>query len=151
MKSLENLAGTGQLIAEPTSAEEIAGFLQRADEQLKDARTVTLSAASRFSLAYDAAHACALVALRAHGYRPGRGLGHRMVVFATLPHTVDSPAAEWAALVRYHTKRNSTEYAGLVNASQAEARDLIQLTGALQERLREWLAAHHPELLPERS
>ena len=62
MKSLENLAGTGQLIAEPTSAAEIAGFLQRADEQLKDARTATLSAASRFSLAYDAAHACALAA-----------------------------------------------------------------------------------------
>jgi hypothetical protein len=144
MQALENLAGTGQLIAEPTSVEEVSGFLLRAQEQLDDARTATLSPASRFSLAYDAAHAFALVALRAHGYRPGRGLGHRLVVFTTLPHTVASPAAEWAALVRYHTKRNSTEYAGLVNASQAEARDLVQLTGALRDRLRTWLAAHHP-------
>lgn len=151
MQALENLVGTGQLIAEPTSVEEVSGFLLRAQEQLDDARTATLSPASRFSLAYDAAHAFALVALRAHGYRPGRGLGHRLVVFTTLPHTVASPAAEWAALVRYHTKRNSTEYAGLVNASQAEARDLVQLTGALRDRLRAWLAAHHPGLLPERS
>ena len=40
-----------------------------------------------------------------------------MVVFSTLVHTVASPAAECAALVRYHTKRNSSEYAALVNAS----------------------------------
>ena len=151
MQALENLVGTGQLIAEPTSVEEVSGFLLRAEEQLNDARTATLSPASRFSLAYDAAHAFALVALRANGYRPGRGLGHRMVVFTTLPHTVGSPAAEWAALVRYHTKRNSTEYAGLVSASQAEARDLIELAGALRERVHGWLTNQRPELRPGRS
>ena len=142
MQALKNLAGTGQPIPEPTSVEEVSGFLLRAEQQLVDASTASLSAASRFSLAYDAAHACALAALRAHGYRPGRGLGHRMVVFSRLPHTVASPAAEWAALVRYHTKRNSSEYAGLVNASDAEARDLIEVTSSLRDRVRAWLSAH---------
>jgi hypothetical protein len=150
MQALENLAGTGQLIPEPTSVEEISGFLMRAEQQLIDARTASLSAASRFSLAYDAAHAFALAALRLHGYRPGRGLGHRMVVFSTLPHTVASPATEWAALVRYHTKRNSSEYAGLVNASEAEARDLIQVTGSLRDRVRAWLAANRTDFLPNK-
>ena len=84
---------------------------------------------------------------RVQGYRPGRGLGHRMVVFSTLVHTVASPAAECAALVRYHTKRNSSEYAGLVNASEAEARDLIEVTGSLRDRVRAWLGAHRPDLL----
>lgn len=147
MRALENLAATGQLISEPTSVEEISGFLIRAEQQLIDARTATLSAASRFSLAYDAAHALALIALRAHGYRPGRGLGHRMVVFSTLVHTVALPAAQCAALVRYHTKRNSSEYAGLVNASEAEARDLIELTSSLRDRVSAWLGAHRPDLL----
>lgn len=150
MQALENLAGTGQLILEPTSVEEISGFLMRAEQQLIDARTASLSAASRFSLAYDAAHALALVALRVHGYRPGRGLGHRMVVFSTLVHTVASPAAEWTALVRYHTKRNSSEYAGLVNVSEAEARDLIQVTMSLRDRVRAWIGAHRPDLLPNK-
>ena len=150
MQALENLAGTGQLISEPTSVEEISGFLMRAEQQLVDARTASLSAASRFSLAYDAAHAFALIALRVHGYRPGRGLGHRMVVFSTLVHTVASPAAECAALVRYHTKRNSSEYAGLVNASEAEARDLIEATRSLRDRVRAWLGAHRPDLVPNR-
>ncbi len=43
------------------------------------------------------------------------------------------PAAEWAALVRYHTKCNSSEYAGPVNASESEARDLIEVTSALRD------------------
>ena len=149
MQELENLTGTGQLIPEPTSVEEISGFLMRAEQQLADARTASLSATSRFSLAYDAAHALALIALRAHGFRPGRGLGHRVIVFATLVHTVGSPAAESAALVRYHTKRNSSEYAGLMNASDAEARDLIELTSELRDRVRAWLCANRPDLLPE--
>jgi hypothetical protein len=145
--ALENLAGTGQLIAEPTSIGEISGFLMRAEQQLVDARTASLSVTSRFSLAYDAAHAFALVALRAHGYRPGRGLGHRVILFSTLVHTVGSPAAECAALVRYHTKRNSSEYAGLMNATETEARDLIEVTSCLRDRVRAWLGAHRPDLL----
>lgn len=149
MQALENLAGTGQLTPEPTSVEEISGFLMRAGQQLDDARTTSLSAPSRFSLAYDAAHAFALVALRAHGYRPGRGLGHRMVVFSTLAHTVASPATEWAALVRYHTKRNSSEYAGLVNATESEARDLIAVTSSLRDRVRAWLSTNRPNLLQD--
>ena len=123
------------------------GYLCRGDFWIPHARTASLSVASRFSLAYDAAHAFAPVALRVHGYRPGRGLGHRMVVFSTLVHTVASPAAECAALLRYHTKRNSSEYAGLVNASEAEARDLIEVTRSLRDRVRAWLGAHRPDLL----
>ena len=42
MQALENLAGTGQLIPEPTSVEEITGLLYRAEQQLADARTTTL-------------------------------------------------------------------------------------------------------------
>ncbi len=123
----------------------------RAEQQLVDARTASLSVASRFSLAYDAPHAFALIALRVHGYRPGRGLGHRMVVFSTLAHTVASPAAHCAALVRYHTKRNASEYAGLVNVSEAEARDLIELTGSLRDSVRAWLSAHQPDLLSRKN
>ncbi len=73
-----------------------------------------------------------------------------MVVFSTLVHTIASPAAEHTALMRYHTKRNSSEYAGLVNASEAETRDLIDMTGSLRDRLRAWLSAHRPDLLTKK-
>ena len=39
MQALENLASTGQIVPEPTSVEEISGFLMRAEQQLIDART----------------------------------------------------------------------------------------------------------------
>ena len=82
MQALEKLAGSGRLIREATSVEEISGFLMRAEQQLADARSASLSVASRFSPAYDAAHAFALIALRymdmhAHqGCRPGSASGH---------------------------------------------------------------------------
>lgn len=48
----------------------------------------TLAIESRFDLAYNAAHALALAALRARGYRSD----NRYVVFQALPHTLGLPA-----------------------------------------------------------
>lgn len=69
-EKLKNLEKVGSLKREPTSREEIQGFLSGAHTYLQDSQNLANSAASRFQLAYSAAHALALVALRAHGYRP---------------------------------------------------------------------------------
>ena len=45
--------------------------------RLKDAESTSNSLYSRFDLAYSAAHALCLAALRHHGYRPSRAL-HRV-------------------------------------------------------------------------
>jgi hypothetical protein len=68
LKALDNLVKTGQLKVEPTAKSELAGFLANAGQALADARISALSSANRFKLAYDAAHALALAAMRAHGY-----------------------------------------------------------------------------------
>ena len=78
--ALDRLVTTGQLKVQPTSKSELAGFLANADQALVDAQIPALSSANRFKLAYDAAHALALAAMRAHGYRPGSGPGHRAIV-----------------------------------------------------------------------
>src|SRR6185312_3881812 len=57
---LENLARAKQLAAEPTSAQEIGRLLKGAEEQLRDGGNASISATSRFTLAYGAAHALAL-------------------------------------------------------------------------------------------
>lgn len=49
--------------------------------RLKDAANATLGLESRFDLAYNAAHALSLAALRWHGYRSE----NRYLVFQTLP------------------------------------------------------------------
>ena len=52
--------------------------------RLRDAQNLELGVESRFDLAYNAAHAYSLAALRWHGYRSG----NRYTVFQCLPHTL---------------------------------------------------------------
>ena len=80
---LENLARLGQLKREPPMVSEIRGLLRSGEARLADAANRALSLESRFDLAYNAAHALALAALRLRGYRSG----NRFLVFQVLPHT----------------------------------------------------------------
>lgn len=105
---LENLVRIGKLKREPSSDEEIAGLLTSAEERLNDAGRVDLSYSSRFDLAYNAAHALALVALRRAGYRSD----NRYLVFQVLTHTVGMAAEKWRILAKAHERRNLAEYEG---------------------------------------
>lgn len=66
---LDNLVRIGQLKAEPPARSEIAGLMRSGLARLADAERAELSLESRFDLAYNAAHALALAALRQRGYR----------------------------------------------------------------------------------
>ncbi|MBI5910342.1 MAG: hypothetical protein HY848_10365 [Betaproteobacteria bacterium] len=68
-KELVNLEHLGKLAPEPGTRGEIAGLLTSGAERLADARNAGLALSSRFDLAYNAAHAFSLAALRWHGYR----------------------------------------------------------------------------------
>ena len=85
--ALDRLVETGQLKVQATSKEDLAGFVANAEQALADAAIPALSSSNRFKLAYDASHALALAAMRAHGYRPGSGPSRREIVFQTLVHT----------------------------------------------------------------
>jgi hypothetical protein len=63
-ESLENLLRSGGLKSEPPDRKECEGLMRSATDRLKDAGSAQLSFASRFDLAYNAAHAIALTALR---------------------------------------------------------------------------------------
>jgi hypothetical protein len=68
---LERLAGPGQpLIAEPPDAAEFEGLKRSGLSRLRDAETPAISLDGRFDLAYGAAHALCLAALRFRGFRP---------------------------------------------------------------------------------
>jgi hypothetical protein len=66
---LDNLVRIGQLKSEPPNRDEFAGLLRSGQLRLEDAANQALSIESRFDLAYNAAHALSLAALRWHGYR----------------------------------------------------------------------------------
>mgnify|MGYP001447805902 CR=1 FL=1 len=74
---LESLARQGgPLAVEPPDDAEIAGLVRSGRLRLADARNPSLSIDSRFDLAYNAAHALSLAALRSRGYRAR----HRYIV-----------------------------------------------------------------------
>ncbi|MDP2824435.1 MAG: hypothetical protein Q8O52_17360 [Sulfuritalea sp.] len=116
---------------EPPADDEIGVYRRKASLYLRDAALDGMSSAGRFMLAYDAAHALAFAALRAKGYRPDSARGHRAVVFQALEVTVGAPKELWIALDRYHTRRNASEYSGMIEASKIEADDLLDLAKRL--------------------
>jgi hypothetical protein len=119
---LANLARIGKLAAEPGAAAEIAGLLRSGRERLQDARNEYLALSSRFDLAYNAAHAFSLAALRWHGYRSD----NRYLVFQALPHTLGLPAPVWRVLAKAHEVRNAAEYEGCLDADLLLLNSLIE-------------------------
>ncbi len=120
--ALENLCGPGKpLAAEPADATEIAGLLRSAHARLADACNLTLSLESRFDLAYNAAHAMCLAALRRTGFRAR----HRYIVFQTLPHTLGLGPEVWRVLAKAHDLRNLAEYEGHVDVEERLVLDVI--------------------------
>ena len=119
---LENLAGTGKaLLAEAPDAVEVAGLLRSGRARLTDARNAALSLESRFDLAYNAAHALCLAALRRHGFRAR----HRYIVFQVLPHTLGLGPEVWRVLAKAHDLRNLAEYEGHVDADARLVMDVV--------------------------
>lgn len=130
-QNLLNLVKTGSLKAEPADPREFAGLLRSGKIRLADAQMTGLSPESRFDLAYNAAHALALAALRSKGFRSE----NRYLVFQSLAHTLDLPAAEWRVLALCHERRNLAEYEGLIEIDQQLLTDLLRITAVLAEKL----------------
>lgn len=110
-QQLDNLVRIGQLKAEPAARAELDGLLRSGAARIKDAENEQLSLESRFDLAYNAAHASSLAALRFHGYRSE----NRFLVFQSLQHTLGLSPPKWRVLDQAHKKRNHVEYEGSVD------------------------------------
>ena len=129
---LERLAGPGKaLAAEPPDAKEFAGLLRSGRVRLKDAEQPSNSLESRFDLAYNAAHALCLAALRRHGFRPG----NRYIVFQVLPHTLGLGPEVWRVLAKCHEICNLGEYEGALDVDERILADLITACHAVASEL----------------
>ena len=90
----------------PPDAKEYAGLKHSGLTRLADPENPGNSLESRFDLAYNAAHALCLAALRRHGFRAV----NRYIVFQVLPHTLGLGPGVWRVLARCHDLRNRGEY-----------------------------------------
>ncbi|MGH8863072.1 MAG: hypothetical protein ACREVZ_00245 [Burkholderiales bacterium] len=130
--AFERLCGPGKpLKEEPPDEAEIAGLRRSALARLNDATNADLALESRFDLAYGAAHAMCVAALRCHGYRAKQ----RYIVFQLLPHTLGLGPKTWRVLTKCHEFRNLAEYEGEMRATEALATELVAICKLLAEKL----------------
>jgi hypothetical protein len=129
---LERLAGPGQpLTAEPPDAAEFEGLKRSGLSRLRDAENPAISLDGRFDLAYGAAHALCLAALRYRGFRPVK----RYIVFQVLPDTLGLGPDVWRILSKCHDLRNRTEYEGAAEPDDRLVEDLIAACHAVAAKL----------------
>lgn len=129
---LDNLCGPNQpLKPEPPDAAELAGLIKTGLDRLADSRREANSLSGRFDLAYNAAHALCLAALRKAGYRAA----NRYIVFQVVPHTLGLGPEVWRVLSRCHTLRNRGEYEGLLEVDERLLAGLITAIEKVAARL----------------
>ena len=131
LPELESLVRIRQLKTEKPAQSEIDGLRRSGKIRLRDAQNLELGVESRFDLAYNAAHAYSLAALRWHGYRSG----NRYTVFQCLPHTLGIPAEQWRVLDQAHRKRNLAEYEGEIEVDEALLAALIRVAQEVAKRV----------------
>lgn len=124
LKQFENLVKINQLKNEEPDQGELNGLIKSGQARLKDSHNPDLSLESRFDLAYNAAHAISLAALRQHGYRSE----NRFIVFQCLEHTVEVGPEVWRVLAHCHNLRNRGEYEGFLDINERLVIDLINAT-----------------------
>lgn len=134
--NLENLLRSGGLKAEPPDRKECEGLLRSAIDRLQDAHNPALSFVSRFDLAYNAAHALALTALRLQGYRSDR----RYLVFQCLTHTLGVGKVQVRLFALCHERRNLAEYEGYMEVDEPLLAELVAAADSLLLRVRKAMA-----------
>jgi hypothetical protein len=127
-QELDNLVKIGKLKAEPAAREEFDGLVSSGRRRLVDSQNESLSSDSQFDLAYNAAHALALAALRQNGYRSE----NRYLVFQVLTHTLGLDAATCRIFSKCHDHRNLAEYEGRTEVDKQLLADLIRCTKRLE-------------------
>ena len=130
--ALDRLSGSGKsLAAEAPDSNEFARLKHSGVTRLKDAANASISLEGRFDLAYNAAHALCLAALRYRGFRPS----NRYIVFQVLPHTLGLGPEVWRVIAKAHELRNRGEYEGDLDVDERIVADLITACEAVVDKL----------------
>lgn len=145
--TLEQWLNNRWLAEHETSRDEISGLLSVVERDLQNAAVAGLSPDWGLAIAYNAALQCALAALAARGYRPGRGGSHHYYAIQSLQFTLGIDDAVIRTLDAFRKKRNIADYerAGLVTSTEVE--ELVHLAAELRKQLVSWLTSNRPDLL----
>lgn len=148
--TLQNLLRIGRLKKQAPTAAEVQRLLAAIDRNLADAEVGAISVDTRFDAAYKAIMQCALVALRAAGYRPSTSEpGHHQAMIQCLPLTLGVENEAWVVLDALRRLRNASDYSG--NPTTVSAiEECIAQAKSLRRRLHAHPQARSADLVAER-
>lgn len=130
----------------------IQSLLDLGDRELEDSMVEVVSLDGRYEHAYAAVRALSEVVMAAEGFRPAGGPGQHQVLFDFLRRV---PTAQWQDEAQYldacRQRRNTVAYRRAGVITETELGDLVAEASRFGQAVRDWLAAEHPELVPEQS
>lgn len=145
--TLQRFLTKKQLVKAKTTALDIQGLLETADQDLNDTRSQGLSADGKYVFAYGAALALSAAVVRASGYKT-RGQGHHETLFKVLAILLPQEKPAAGEFDRARKKRNKINYERPKQASDKEAEDLLKQVAGFRDRVVDWLKKNHAALLP---
>jgi len=139
------------LVEHQATREEIEGLLAIIDRDITDATVAAISPDWRLAIAYNSALQCAVAALAASGYRPGKGGSHHYYAIESLRFTLQCDDETINTLEAFRKKRNIADYERAGAATDTEVRELLEISSAMREDLLRWLSQEHPDLAPRKT
>jgi uncharacterized protein (UPF0332 family) len=124
-----------------TSKQEIAGLFSIVERELRDAQLEGISPDGRFTHAYRASLTLATILLYISGYMPARGQSHHYRTILALPKIMGDGATDDAEyLDKCRVKRNAAEYDSANEASEGEAKELVEFSEEFERTVRDWVS-----------
>ena len=132
---LDNLVKIGKLNVDPSTDDEIRGLIRRGLVRIEDYKHPDLSIETRFDVAYGAAYALCLAALKNSGYRSES----RYIVFQCAQHTIGLEPHYWRVMSDAHRQRNIAEYEGHIEVNEQLLEALVRVVSIVAERVQKLL------------
>jgi len=144
--SLENLLKINRLQRHEATREAIKRLLLAAARNIADAHIAGISGETRFDAAYKCIMQCAMVALRANGFRTSTSQpGHHQTAIQTLPHTIGLDQGTVIVLDALRKQRNVNDYEGDPISDQT-VNECIKQAEQLHQFVSAWVAANRTDL-----
>lgn len=137
----------GWLRPHSPSAGEVEELLAVVERDLHDCRARGLSDDWQFNIAYNAMLQLARIALHGSGYEVPKGDSHHFRAIDSLTITVGIPAAEVDQLQVFRKKRSAGVYETAGMITPGDAAGMVKVATDLRQRVIDWLAREHPQLL----
>ncbi len=145
--SLEGLEQAGEIGSLAVGPNDIAGMMKKARRKLSDARSDEISAETRLEQAYTVIFTCALIALRAMGYRILNMTAMHYLALETLRYTLGTNEKRIEYFQSLRTLRHRDIYAPDFTVELDDVDEAISEAEALLEETSEWLRLNYPHLI----